>query len=71
MFSLRRNDPLANDKAMRVVRGGPKTQTRVYNFVEISRVGKVALEDTDRVVYPVAVLTRADVPERAVPNEHV
>ena len=56
---------------MRVVRCCPETQASVDDLVEISGVGEVALEDTDRVVHPVAITSRANVPEVPIPNEHV
>ena len=71
MFSLRRNDPVANNEAMRVVRCCPETQASVDDLVEISGVGEVALKDTDRVVHPVTFTSRANVPEVPIPNEHV
>eukprot|EP00964_Phaeocystis_antarctica_P012011 scaffold6631_cov61-Phaeocystis_antarctica.AAC.7 len=56
VFRLRCNYPCADDHAVRIVCGGPETQARVDDLVEVIRVGELALEDADRVVDPVLVL---------------
>lgn len=52
---------------MRVVSGGPETQARVDDLVEISRICKVALEDP--VEWCIQLLSRIEQTFRNVPSQ--